>query len=223
MDKIRNYVDNMFFGIPKTQEAVELRLAIQDNMAEKYEALRAEGRSENEALGMVFSEFGSMEEIRRELGVSEPPALGRESFPQAEYDAFRRQYAIAIATGVSLCILSIVLLIALAPVFGDDSPIPVIVFFLVIAAAVFLFVYYDLREERYTAMRQALLPPEISARQRKQQRTANTFYGVIMLLATAIFLFFGFVFGSWHPGWAVFPIGAVLCGIVAVIFRTSEE
>ncbi len=36
--------------------------------------------------------------------------------------------------------------------------------------------------------------------------------GVIMSLATALFLFFGFVFHAWHPAWVVFPIGGILCG-----------
>lgn len=42
--------------------------------------------------------------------------------------------------------------------------------------------------------------------------------GVIMLLATAIFLVMGFVWDLWHPGWIVFPVGGILCGVISTIF-----
>ena len=35
--------------------------------------------------------------------------------------------------------------------------------------------------------------------------------------ATAAFLLMGFVWNLWHPGWVVFPIGGILCGIVSSI------
>lgn len=38
--------------------------------------------------------------------------------------------------------------------------------------------------------------------------------GAIMLTATAIYLALGFTLQLWHPGWVVFPIGGILCGIL---------
>ena len=38
-------------------------------MEDKYVELKAEGKSENEAIGIVISEFGNMEELIRELGI----------------------------------------------------------------------------------------------------------------------------------------------------------
>lgn len=38
--------------------------------------------------------------------------------------------------------------------------------------------------------------------------------GAIMLTATAVYLVLGFTQNLWHPGWVVFPIGGILCGIV---------
>lgn len=41
--------------------------------------------------------------------------------------------------------------------------------------------------------------------------------GAIMLTATAIFLLLGFTLQLWHPGWVVFPIGGILCGILHTV------
>lgn len=46
--------------------------------------------------------------------------------------------------------------------------------------------------------------------------------GVIMLSATAIFLALGFIWNLWHPAWAVFPIGGILCAIVSTLVDKGE-
>ena len=47
--------------------------------------------------------------------------------------------------------------------------------------------------------------------------------GAIMLTATAIFLACGFIWDMWHPAWAVFPIGGILCGIVSTLMDKGEQ
>lgn len=46
---------------------------------------------------------------------------------------------------------------------------------------------------------------------------------VIMLAATAVFLLSGFVWNIWHPSWAVFPVGGILCGIVSVVIDAKKQ
>lgn len=72
MTKIQNYVENVFAGLPKTKEAVEMKLGIIDSMEEKYSELLSMGKNENEAFGEVIADFGSIEEIREELGLAQP-------------------------------------------------------------------------------------------------------------------------------------------------------
>ena len=44
---------------------------------------------------------------------------------------------------------------------------------------------------------------------------------IIMFSATAIYLLLGFVWELWHPGWVVFPMGGILCGIISAIFNSA--
>lgn len=46
--------------------------------------------------------------------------------------------------------------------------------------------------------------------------------GAVMMTATAIFLVLGFVCGWWHPGWVVFPVGGIICGIIDAIFKAKD-
>ena len=228
MSKISVYVENSFASLPKTKEAVEMKLNIIENMEEKYTELLAQGRSENEAFGAVVSGFGSIEEIRQELGLPEnsagdyPPA--KPQVPPglaAEYEAFRRKFAVGITAGVTLCILAVVALMVMMNFWGEDSNVPVILFLCVIAVAVAIFVYFGVHSQKYERLKQEYEVGVLSPAVRKRNRKAEMFNSVIMLSATAVFLLLGFVWNLWHPGWVVFPIGGILCGIVSVIMEND--
>lgn len=47
--------------------------------------------------------------------------------------------------------------------------------------------------------------------------------GAIMLLATAVYVGIGLIFGIWSPTWAVFPIGGILCAIVCLVLGNSRD
>lgn len=56
-----------------------------------------------------------------------------------------------------------------------------------------------------------------------RNRLRDGLCSAVMLLATAIYLFIGFVFNYWHPSWIVFPLGGLICAIINVIFGTKGE
>ncbi len=47
--------------------------------------------------------------------------------------------------------------------------------------------------------------------------------GAIMMTAVALFLVLGFVWNLWHPGWVVFPVGGIICGIVSTIMDIKKD
>ncbi len=69
MDKLTNYIENVFASLLKTKEVVEMKLNMLEHMQDKYNALLVQGKNENEAFGIVVAGFGSIEEIKAELGI----------------------------------------------------------------------------------------------------------------------------------------------------------
>lgn len=70
MNIINDYVDQMFKTVPITKETQQLKTDILANMEDKYLALKEEGVSEHEAIGIVIAEFGNIEELLEEMGFS---------------------------------------------------------------------------------------------------------------------------------------------------------
>lgn len=69
MKTILSYLDNMFMSMPKTPEVLRAKEELAAMMEDKYNELLAEGKKENEAVGIVISEFGDLEELAEELGI----------------------------------------------------------------------------------------------------------------------------------------------------------
>lgn len=118
----------------------------------------------------------------------------------ADFDAkFRGGLAAAVA-GV---LVSVALLVAAAVLFEHSEfllTLAVAGFMALLAVCVATIVWLGIRYSMYH--------PE------PEQSKGRDISGAIMLTATAIYLFLGFTQNLWHPGWVVFPIGGIACGIV---------
>ena len=71
METIKNYLESMFRNLPNTSEVLKAKNELLQMMEDKYAELRREGKSENEAVATVISEFGNLDEVASSLGIKE--------------------------------------------------------------------------------------------------------------------------------------------------------
>jgi uncharacterized membrane protein len=169
METIITYLDNMFASLPKTKELLNLKNEIKNNMEDKYHELKENGKSENEAIGIVISEFGNIEEIISEydINISNDKTKDEEKLPNvtleeaSEYIKLNKKSAFIVSIGVSLCLLGAAVMVLLVQLAEDKlifssysknltSSIPIIValvFF--IAPAVTLFIGSGIKLSKY--------------------------------------------------------------------------
>ena len=116
METIRNYLETMFARLPITFEVQKAKNELWQMMEDKYTELTKEGKTENEAVGIVISEFGNLDELAEELGIrnfvlqeNKKSAAGFRSVTLAEVKEYlhdKRRAAYTVARGVLLCIIS---------------------------------------------------------------------------------------------------------------------
>jgi len=152
METIKNYLETMFANLPNTLEVNRAKDELYSMMEDKFTELINEGKPENEAIGIVISEFGNLDEIAESLGINkvmdEMEVSDRRVISQSEAenyvsDATRRRFFIGL--GTLLCIFS-----PIGPIifgsFGEAfhieaiEAIGVVIMFLCVAAGVCLFV-----------------------------------------------------------------------------------
>lgn len=164
METILSYLDNMFLNMPKTADVLRAKEELASMMEDKYNELMAEGKKENEAVGIVISEFGNLEELAEELGIS--AAMGNEPGEKlarfvSREEAERYMDASAktvkwIALGVLLCIYSPLALMVcggLQDTMGLSDFYVVcfglIPLFIIVGIAVAIFIYNGVKMEKF--------------------------------------------------------------------------
>jgi hypothetical protein len=70
VNAVTSYLDTMFGAYPQTPRLLEARAELQGMMEDAYTTLIAEGHTENEAVGRIIRDFGSLEEVAPVLGIT---------------------------------------------------------------------------------------------------------------------------------------------------------
>lgn len=151
METIKNYLESMFANMPNTEAVRKAKDELLQMMEDKYNELISEGESENAAIGTVISEFGNLDELAENLGVSTELSevnmeLANVSYRQLagdevkDYITATYHMALQVAIGVMLCIMCVSGPIT-ATILHVNPGWGVGVMFIMIGVAVGLFVY----------------------------------------------------------------------------------
>lgn len=158
METIKNYLETMFANLPHTTEVEKAKSELWQMMEDKYNELIGEGASDNEAVGTIISEFGNLDELAEELGitnvikdVNEQVTEQRKVTLEEVTDFLKaaKSQSFMIAAGVFLCITSVVGPVICNAIGAYDS-VGSCSMFIQIAIAVGLFVYPSLKMSKWS-------------------------------------------------------------------------
>ncbi len=207
METIKNYLENMFAAFPKTEAVLKLKEEMLSNMEDKYNELKSSGRSENEAIGIVISEFGNIEELVKELNLpaqADSPlgvSVSREYAEQILRDKIR--YSKWISLGVFLCLLGPALLVVMSGILnngrnfsdesfiviqGDMTPFSLLPLFLCIAVAVILFIVSGMQLNQYEFLEKEPIIIDYSLKTLLMEKKSafQTFYTTLIATGVAL-------------------------------------
>ncbi|NQX46787.1 hypothetical protein HQN87_15725 [Paenibacillus tritici] len=237
MDTIIGYLNNMFASLPRTEQMHKLKQELLGNMEEKYYELKHDGKSENEAVGIVISEFGNIDELVSELGIGEihqeEKVAMLPELTELETDEFiaaKKRSGLLIGLGVGLIMVGAGLLILITSlaengfmrsVLSEDamSVMGIIFFLILLVPAIAMFIYSGLKLERFKYMESGFnLPHHLEAEiQHRQSGFAATYtlsliMGVCLIVLSPIAVFVASAFGDDASSYGV----VVLLAVVAV-------
>ena len=138
---------------------------------------------------------------------------------------FRRRFVWYIAGGVGAILFGLFLMILTFAFFPEQEPYETIagtLFLLIVAGAVWFLVYGGMMAGKYNIPEynwENNPTPEDKAKRRR----AMTACAVIMLLATALYLFLGLSYDKWETAAAIYPVAGILCGAAFVLLGPKYE
>lgn len=247
METIKNYLDNMFQGVPKTSAVERLRQEIYANMEEKYEELKRNGKSEHEAIGIVISEFGNINEL---LGEFRPEKETPNESTQTPHDSQMpilsleqvrnyldviRKTAKLIGIGVFLILTGVSAMIqiyALTDGLVSENQLadflPIVPLLVMISIAVGLFIFADHRradyrfieEGEFRIMDSVKVLLETEMRNYRSKNMIATIIGVSLCLMGAAIFFISQVI---HDGIYSVSLLLLIIGAAVYVFITFGE
>lgn len=139
-----------------------------------------------------------------------------------EVDAYNIKFSHIIATAIAVILIGLVTFMTfmVTNVFGTESPMPAAVFMIFVTLGAPLFVYAGIQKGKYDIARYNY---ENSAEYKALSEKVSKISGVIMMIATMIFLALGFTLQLWHICWVVYPIAGILCGIVSTLLQKNPR
>lgn len=169
--------------------------------------------------------------MKNENFKKEHPEVGNV-FEESEIRKFNKKFSLAMALLVSGILVDVIYLIIASTLIDAGSAVvttttdkdglycyATAVFLAVLSFIVGGLVYFGIQHTKYNVEEYN----KQSVRNPKRSKLAEAISGTVMLTATAVFLVLGFVGGWWHPGWVVFPVGGIICGIIQKIMNARGE
>jgi uncharacterized membrane protein YGL010W len=224
MDTIRTFLENLFGTLPKTKEVLKAKEDLYEMMVGKYHDFKNEGKTENEAVGLVISEFGNITELLDELGVA-PGEVATTQVDRHEAQKIIDTYkpnATKVAWGVMLIMTGVAITVLLGGYLEGDgtrmdvlSALPAILFLI---PAVGLFISAGMAmadvarplEEDFDLTNDALSSVTASADRYAPTYRNGVLTGVMTIIAAIIpFVLSGF-FNAYRP--ALIAIGLLMIG-----------
>ena len=142
----------------------------------------------------------------------------QDFYTEEEKDAFHQKFVWYIAGGVGAILFGVVLLVGVFAFLSEKEPyesFAAAVFMLLVAGAVFSFIYGGIQEDKYKIWKYNRdNNPDPESKRRLDLIGAAC--GVIMLLATAVYVGLGLTRNAWGTAWWLFAVGGILCGVVSV-------
>ncbi|MFD2305821.1 permease prefix domain 1-containing protein [Enterococcus termitis] len=143
MKTIKDYIDSLFLGVVETSQTKQLKEDLLASAEDRYEDLKSQGKSENEAIGSVIAGFGSIDELLEEMNLKqdfrEEKGYELDSITLEESLDFlkvRRRGATLIGLGVMVIILGVASFFGSMVLYGETFGEGFGIMFVLLGAAI---------------------------------------------------------------------------------------
>ena len=146
-------------------------------------------------------------------------------YTQADRDAFQQKFVWYIAGGVGAILFAVAMVCLAFSFLPEEGPYEYAAgtfLLLVVAGAVYFLIYGGITYDKYNIEKYNRSNHPTAEEKEKRQRVGAA-CGIIMLLATAVYVGLGLSRGLWNSAWWVFAVGGILCGVAAILLGPREE
>ncbi|NLL38764.1 MAG: hypothetical protein GX254_04140 [Clostridiales bacterium] len=213
VERLREYIDNLFMDAPPTKKTVEMKEEILQNLKEKYHDLLSDGKSEEAAFNIAVAGIGDIseliEELKREHSGRHDNRSDQEKYEEKKLRAFR------VSIAVALYILSII------PLLAFQNEVGVVFLAVLVAAATGILVYNSMTKPDFIKSEETIAEEFRQWRQSNTSRNSayKSISAVLWSITLVVYFLISFTTRDWHITWLIFPIAFAVNNIIRVVMK----
>lgn len=215
MEKIRNYINELFEKTPKTKKVVDFKEELIADLQEKYEDLIENGKSEKEAYKEVIVGIGDIDELLINFDKSNSEIINFEE----TMIKHKRKSAAVVSLSVGLYILSVITIIVLTELNVPDF-VSVSSFLTIAAIPTCILIYHYMSIPKYEKLDDTMIEEfkEWKLERNKKHQLTKSILSIYWSFIVLIYFIISFVWGIWHISWLIFIIGGIVENIIEIMF-----
>jgi len=219
MDKIRDYVEDLFAKGPKNKRKEEVKEEMIQDLEEKYSDLIKSGVSAKKAYNDVIAGIGDIDEILSQINGSSIS----ENIYYEEILKRKKVKGLVYSISIFLYIMAIVA-VAVASELELPDYVSISSFLIIVGIATSMIVYYTISTPKLDE-EEVVVAKRSTKASKDEKLLKNAISGILWPLIVAIYLIISFVFSNWYISWIIFIIGSAIEQIIllAVSIRGDKN
>ncbi len=213
MDKVKNYVDELFKDAPSTKKTRELKEELLLDLEEKYNDLIKDGKKESVAYNAVISGIGDIDEL-----------LNMNVSIEQDTNKLRKKNALVVSVCVGLYILAFIVAIILDEVVNADDAITGITFFAIGGISTCILIYNNMSKPKYLKKDDTMVEEfrEWKENKNKDDAIRKSISSILWTLIVIFYFVISFATMAWYITWIIFIIGGLIEEVINLIFKIKE-
>ena len=220
-NKIKNYVEVLFAHVPQSKKANELKEELLSNMSERFEDYIKEGKTEDQAYGLVIANLGDVDKMIADV------MPNAEFIEQANY--FRTRNAAYIAISISMYIIAAALLIGIVGFgislgnSGTYTATGLLVSLLISAVATGIIIYSSMSTPLEYKNYNKKTKTKVQKLDKKHNKLWNNIMSTYWTMMAFIYLAISFITGLWGITWIIWILASVVYSILKSILGIKSN
>jgi len=212
MEKVKNYVEELFKDAPNTKGTRELKEELLLDLNEKYNDLIKDGKTVAEAYKEVVSGIGDIDELI--------------NFRQNDvcYDDLRKKNALIVSICVGLYMLAFIVAIILDEIVNVDDAITGISFITICGLSTCILIYHNLTKPNYLKKDDTMVEEfrEWKNNKNKNDEIRKSVISIMWSVVVILYFLISFTTYAWYITWILFIIGGLVTQIINLLFKIKE-
>lgn len=218
-EKLREHIEELFKNAPQTRQAVEIKEEILQNTIDRYNDLKAEGKSDDAAYNIAVAGIGDVSHLIDSMIAP----VASSGYTREEIRKNQNKRSVLLSVAIALYILCVVPVIICDEI-GANEVFGIVLMFVTAAVATALIIYRSGMQLEYTPADDTVVEDFKQWNREKNENKSlmSAVNGAVWALTLTLYFVISFLTGAWYISWLIFIIGGAVSNIIRAVFDLKK-